>query len=443
MDSPSSFPPLTTTLFLTVLSLLVAACSDGTVSDEADAGAFGADGSIRFDAASGADAGRDVTGPGDMCGDVRTIGSVYYGTPEPTALPLTQGQQYAVVAFGGCSGAFIADEWVLTANHCGVRVGRELCVGVEPRRPNVCFRADEVFDHPMGWDMTLIRVDAPASSRFPEMEPIPIMTTEIDDSWIGTIAEAAGYGTQEDGSSNEREFTAEPIDGFEARRGDGSQFVVINGMGERGVCFGDSGGPVMVQAADGTVRHLGVLSWGDPDCLGRDRYTRTDLSVDWIESHTGPTVIEGASCGDVSVEGECAGSAAVWCGDGDELQRERCEGACGWDDSASGWRCLAGPDPCEGVTPEGECQGEVAVWCDRGTLRRRDCGACGETCFPDQDSGLYYCGEDPCGGLDYLGECDGDVARWCDEGVVEERDCARQGLRCDYVNDRIGHFCTR
>lgn len=418
-----------------LLSLCVAACSGGAGTPD-DAG-VPRDGALTFDGAI------DAGGLGDLCGDVRTTRLVYYGTPEPTALPLSDGQVLAVTDWGGCSGAFIADEWILTAAHCGIRVGREACVGVEPARPNICFRAVEVIDHPSGFDITLVRVDAPASSRLAALEPIPILSNEvIDDSWNGRIAEAAGYGTQEDGSSGEREFTAEPIDGFERDRSGGQQ-VVIDGMGERGVCFGDSGGPLMVLASDSTVRVVGVLSWGDPSCVGRDRYTRADVVAEWIESHVGPTVVEGAPCGRITPEGECTGGTAVWC-EGETLASARCVdgGVCGWDPAAAGYRCVAS-DPCDGVSAEGECDGDVAVWCDRGALRRRDCGACGEACFRSDDIGGYYCGADPCGGVDYLGECRGDTAVWCDEGEVSMRDCASMGLRCDYVNDRIGYFCTR
>ena len=44
----------------------------------------------------------------------------------------------------------------------------------------------------------------------------------------------------------------------------------------------------------------------------------------------------------------------------------------------------------------------------------------------------------------YQGRCDGDVAVWCtSEGMLDMRDCGAMGLRCDYVNDRVGYFCTR
>jgi hypothetical protein len=408
-----------------LLVLCLAAC---------DGASPGVDGGPGFDAAvTPPDAS-----PGGCTGDERRVRLVYYGTATPTEVPLSDGQVLAIGDWDGCSGAFVTDEWVLTAKHCGIRLGRAFCVGPDPRNPNVCFRAAEVQDHP-SVDMALVRMDAPASSRLPELEPIPIMTERIDESWFGTLAEAAGYGTQEDGSSGEREFTAEPIVAFE-----GSEFVVIDGMGERGVCFGDSGGPLMVLASDATVRVLGDLSYGDPSCVGRDRYTRTDLVVDWIESHTGPTVATGGSCGRLTAEGDCMGARAVWCED-EVLVSERCEGgtACGWDAEAEGYRCLAGPDPCEGVSAAGECRGSVATWCDRGQLRSRDCAPCGEVCGDVPEVGGVYCHPDPCEGLDYHGECRGDVAVWCEEGEVQMRDCAAEGLRCGYVNDRIGYFCGR
>ena len=380
----------------------------------------------------------DAATPPGMCGpDERTARLVYHGTATPTEIPLTAGQTYAVVSFGGCSGAFITDEWILTAAHCRVRPGRTVCAGVRPDDPDVCWNVVQAETHP-SVDLALARVDAPASSRFPELSPVAILTERMDDSWIGRVAEASGYGTQEDGSSGEREFTAEPIVGFE--RG---EFVAIDGMGERGVCFGDSGGPLFVLGGDSTIRIAGDLSFGDPSCVGVDRYTRTDLVVDWIESFTGPTVVEGGSCGRITPEGDCMGSTAVWC-DGDALASARCEGAetCGWDDAAGGYRCV-GSDPCGGVSAAGECRDNVAVWCERGEVRRRDCTPCDEVCGTVDEVGGAYCQSDPCAGVDYLGECRGDVAVWCQDGSIETRDCARQGLRCDYVNDRIGYFCTR
>ena len=369
-----------------------------------------------------------------MCSE-RLTSLVFNGTPEPTAMPLTAGQILAIGEFGGCSGTFVTDHWVITARHCGVARGNRFCIGEDPQDADQCFTAMNVFDHPQV-DMSLVELEIDATNRPAGLMPIPINNFELDETIFGEIAEAAGYGRQEDGVSGEREFTAEPIDGFE------QSFLVINGMGERGVCFGDSGGPVMIMAEDGSVRVAGVLSWGDPSCVGRDRYTRTDLVVDWIETHTGPTVVEGGACGVLTDEGRCIGDAALWC-ENEVVNRESCN-RCGWSNDAAGYRCITEADPCDGVGNVGECRDDVAVWCDRGTLRRRDCGECDElVCGIVDELGGAYCREDPCMGVDFQGECDGDVARWCDDGELRQRDCGRRGLRCDFVNERIGYFCTR
>lgn len=279
--------------------------------------------------------------------------------------------------------------------------------------------------------MTLARMDAELSSRLPTAAPTPINTESLE-SHLGEIAEAAGYGRQEDGTFGEREFSAEPMVDL---RG---EFVLIDGEGESGVCSGDSGGPLFILASDGTVRIAGDLFGGDGSCVGIDNYSRTDIAVDWIESYTGPTIVDG--CGSITESGRCFGDMALYCAD-DELQAETCSSACGWDDSEDGFRCITGADPCEGLDVVGACDGDVARWCEAGVLRTRNCGACGLSCG-DVD-GIIDCREDPCDGLDYLGRCDGNIAEWCDEGELRSRNCGAMGLRCDYIDDRIGYFCTR
>lgn len=206
---------------------------------------------------------------------------VYYGTARPSHVELTEGQVQAIGFWGDCSGTLINDQWVLTADHCRITEGREFCIGADPADPDVCFEAEFVVDNPDA-DMTLVRLDQVVTDVHPDVEPIPLLDENLDSSWLGETLEAAGYGQQEDGSFGEREFSAEPLVDLDGH------MLTIDGQGERGVCFGDSGGPVMVVDSEGQTRVAGTLSNGDSSCLGRDNYTRVDTNIEWIEQYVGP-----------------------------------------------------------------------------------------------------------------------------------------------------------
>lgn len=376
----------------------------------------------------------------ECTGDERLTRMIYFGTATPTAVPLTPEQVLAVVDWGSCSGAFVTDEWILTARHCGISPGREACVGPEPGNPNVCFTVDAVENHPTV-DITLAHVSTPASSRIPELLPVPIMTEPIDGSWIGRIVEASGYGRQEDGSSGEREFSAETLVGITDTE------ITIDGMGMNGVCQGDSGGPLFGVASDGTVRVIGELFGGDSSCVDQDNFTRTDAQREWIEAIIGPVVVDGAPCGSVTPVGDCVGStSAAWCDDATgTITSEQCAGgtACGWSAEVGGFRCVT-DDPCMGVNATGECQGTTAVWCDAGVIRQRACGECANLCRFVSDVGGFYCRPDPCVGFPEDGECDGTVLTLCDpdEGV-QSIDCGLFGRTCGYSTRRGRNSCVR
>ena len=320
------------------------------------------------------------------------------GTREPQVLPLTDGQKLAIgwlhppgdAGSNFCTGTLVAPRVVATARHCiegGGRRGVHFGVGLLPSDPIHSFAVEDVHIN-NNVDAAILILAENATEVLPEIVPIRFNRDAPNQTMVGREVEAAGYGETYDANRSGRYFAV-----VQLTRVTNTE-VIVDGRGQQGICFGDSGGPVMTLNEGGEPVVLGVESWGDPSCFGVDHLTRLDQIADWIDGLTGLSPEAPEPCGDVTAEGECNGETYEWCQD-DRLRRRDCAIAsleCRAPGDLDGG-CFE-PDPCEGITSAGVCDGDTVVRCRFGSLVREHCADTDESCQSDQGGAFCIAVED-------------------------------------------------
>ncbi len=427
------------------------------------------------DADGDTDADGDADGDGDAdleCGDERQPLDV---DPQPIVngddswnpevVALTDGQALAVGALmandGGwsnsCTATLVAPNLVLTAAHCVTdfwtgETSRpsevRFAVGEDALRPEHTFTVSEIGRHPSynprgggdaEHDVAIIVLQESALEALPHIRPIPMNCEPIDaEAFLNQDVQNVGYGITEPfmgwpppPDNSIRYWAVEEVvdlTGFD---------FVVDGHGEAAVCNGDSGGPSLWTMPDGVIRVMGTVSWGDPSCVDEDHFARVDDSCDFFDDY-----FEG--CDDVTNEGFCDDSTAVFCESGSVLEID-CEALgrdCG-DIGGGLMRCLDALDPCEGETFAGRCTDDRAIWCEDDEVQSVDCGDELMTCALNDD-GLSRCvgDSDLCEDLGWEGACEGDTAVWCDdEDRVRRRQCDDCGQPCGWSDEFNGFYC--
>lgn len=349
------------------------------------------------------------------------------GTRQPEAVALTEGQQMAIgwLHLAGdpltnfCTGTLIGQRLVATARHCtDDYTAREVAfgVGLQPAEPVATFGVVEIHEHPTA-DAALLILADDATAVVPGLTPIAANAADLDGAagqgLVGRDVQVAGYGDTFDVAATGRFFATVRLVNVTP------EYVVVDGQGRQGLCFGDSGGPVITPDATGRAVVLGVEHAGDPSCVGVDQLTRLDAVNDWLAPVAARAGVS-EPCGEVDYQGRCVGDLAQWC-DGGRLAQVDCgvEGrTCGFVNEEVGFYCKV-RDLCGGVTVSGVCQGDVAVRCQGGRLVEEDCaaragvcrvGAVGARCGPPllpmrPDPAPEPAGDDGDGGVHFHGGC--------------------------------------
>ena len=198
-----------------------------------------------------------------------------------------------------CSGTLIAPEVVLTAGHCtvGVTDAQASFDSVAPPPPGEPgsegrFIPGTPYPHPdfgtrngHGYnDIGVVVLAAPATSVWPGIQPAPLPAADsLTASWAdGALQRATitlvGYGAHENHGG------VPTFDPIARRRTDVTVASLApelikfhaasrNKRGGGSACFGDSGGPALLE---GTA--IAVTNGGPPTCNGFNVYQRTDTA---------------------------------------------------------------------------------------------------------------------------------------------------------------------
>jgi V8-like Glu-specific endopeptidase len=185
-----------------------------------------------------------------------------------------------------CTGTLVSSTVVITAAHCvmnGSATSHSFFVGTDSRDSSTgtSYPVASWHPHPDYNDAALTNDIAVLvlAEAVPNVDPIPLLTTAMDSSYVNQEALFIGFGLTSGNSNDYGEKRSVSIPITEIME---TSFR-YSGEGIN-TCNGDSGGPTLYEVA-GEMTLIGVTSYGDRDCEEYGVNTRIDTYVDFINGY--------------------------------------------------------------------------------------------------------------------------------------------------------------